>query len=68
VKGFALTLAIGVGLSMITAIFVTRTFLHFIVGSPVAHRLNLFASDIPERQARATRRGDALPAIEGEPR
>jgi preprotein translocase subunit SecD len=31
VKGFALTLAIGVGVSMFTAIVVTRTFLHTVL-------------------------------------
>jgi preprotein translocase subunit SecD len=33
VKGFALTLAIGVGVSMFTAIVATRTFLHAFLGS-----------------------------------
>jgi preprotein translocase subunit SecD len=32
IKGFSLTLAIGVLVSMFTAIFVTRTFLHFVIG------------------------------------
>jgi preprotein translocase subunit SecD len=32
IKGFSLTLAIGVLVSLFTAIFVTRTFLHFIIG------------------------------------
>ncbi|HWO93161.1 MAG TPA: protein translocase subunit SecD [Dehalococcoidia bacterium] len=49
VKGFAITLAIGVLVSMITAIVVTRTFLHAVIGTPLARRLGLFASDIPER-------------------
>ena len=42
VMGFALTLAIGVTLSMFTAIFVTRTFLRLFVGTPLAGRLSLF--------------------------
>lgn len=42
VKGFALTLAIGVALSMFTAIFVTRTFLRLFVGTRLAGRLSLF--------------------------
>jgi len=33
IRGFALTLFIGVALSMLTAIIITRTFLRFIVGS-----------------------------------
>jgi preprotein translocase subunit SecD len=39
VSGFALTLVIGVALSMFTAIVVTRTFLRLIVGSRVATNL-----------------------------
>jgi len=35
VMGFALTLAIGVIISFITAVFVTRTFLRLFVGSPL---------------------------------
>ena len=42
VMGFALTLAIGVALSMFTAIFVTRTFLRLFVGTRLAGRLSLF--------------------------
>jgi len=42
VMGFALTLAIGVTLSMFTAIFVTRTFLRLFVGTRLAGRLSLF--------------------------
>lgn len=43
VQGFALTLAIGVGLSMLTALFVSRRILHIFVGTPLARRLNLFS-------------------------
>jgi len=35
VRGFAVTLLIGVALSMFTAIAVTRTFLRLIIGSQV---------------------------------
>jgi len=42
VMGFALTLAIGVALSMFTAIFVTRTFLRLFVGTRLTGRLWLF--------------------------
>ena len=42
VMGFALTLAIGVSLSMFTAIVVTRTFLRLFVGTRFAQNLGLF--------------------------
>jgi preprotein translocase subunit SecD len=39
VRGFALTLSIGVALSMFTAIIITRTFLRLIIGSQVVTNL-----------------------------
>jgi preprotein translocase subunit SecD len=48
VKGFALTLALGVLVSMFSAIIVTRTFLHMLVGTPVMRHLWLFGSDVEE--------------------
>jgi preprotein translocase subunit SecD len=42
VTGFALTLFIGVAVSMFTAIVVTRTFLRLFVGSKTAKRISLF--------------------------
>jgi len=42
VKGFALTLFIGVAVSMFTAIFVTRTFLRLFVGTGLAQRSSFF--------------------------
>ncbi len=42
VMGFALTLFIGVAVSMFTAILVTRTFLRLFVGSRLAKRVSLF--------------------------
>jgi len=42
VQGFALTLAIGIALSMFTAIVITRTFLRLFVGTTLANRLGLF--------------------------
>lgn len=42
VQGFALTLAIGVGISMLSAIVVTRTFLRVIGSSGMADRQSLF--------------------------
>ncbi|KAA0240957.1 MAG: protein translocase subunit SecD [Chloroflexi bacterium CFX7] len=45
VKGFALTLAIGVGVSMFSAITVTRTFLKMVVGTPLARNHWLFNAE-----------------------
>jgi preprotein translocase subunit SecD len=42
VRGFALTLFIGVALSMFTAIVVTRTFLRLIIGSGVGKNLSAY--------------------------
>ncbi|MHB9035345.1 MAG: protein translocase subunit SecD [Armatimonadota bacterium] len=42
VQSFALTLLIGVAISMFTAITVTRTFLHLLVGAEWAQNPNLF--------------------------
>ncbi len=42
VTGFALTLFIGVAISMITAITVTRTFLRLFIGSRLAQKTSLF--------------------------
>lgn len=42
VTGFALTLFIGVALSMITAITVTRTFLRMFIGTSLAQKTSLF--------------------------
>ena len=44
VMGFALTLAIGVSLSMFTAILVTRTFLRLFVGTRFENNLGLFGA------------------------
>lgn len=45
VKGFALTLFIGVAVSMFTAIVVTRTLLRLFVGSRLTKRTSLFSAD-----------------------
>ncbi len=45
VQGFALTLGLGVLVSMLTAIIVTRTLLRAIVGTPIAGRTALFSVD-----------------------
>jgi preprotein translocase subunit SecD len=55
VKGFALTLALGVLVSMFSAIFVTRTFLRALIGTNVMQHLWLFGHDVEEaRGPRAT--------------
>ncbi|UCC16276.1 MAG: protein translocase subunit SecD [Dehalococcoidales bacterium] len=43
VQGFALTLAIGVIASMLTAIIVTRTLLRLFVGTSLAHKIRFFS-------------------------
>ncbi len=53
VRGFAITLFIGVALSMFTAIVVTRTFLRLITGSRVA--TNLAAYGVSSQIARNTK-------------
>ena len=58
VKGFALTLALGVLVSMFSAITVTRTFLQILVGTPVMRHLWLFGSDVEEARR-------AVPATSG---
>ena len=45
VKGFALTLFIGVAVSMFTAIVVTRTLLRLFVGTRMAKKTSLFSAD-----------------------
>lgn len=55
VKGFALTLAIGVGVSMFSAITVTRTFLHMIIGTRLAKNRWLFNADEVKRKPAAGR-------------
>ena len=55
VQGFAITLAIGVGISMFSAITVSRTLLRILALSPVGKRLGLFlpsgARDLPQQPA-----------------
>jgi preprotein translocase subunit SecD len=55
VQGFALTLGIGVLVSMFSAIVVTRTFLRLLVGTPLARNMSLFAPDL--RISRVTAAG-----------
>jgi len=53
VQGFALTLAVGVAISMFSAITVTRTFLKMVVGSPLAKKSWLFNADESPRSVAA---------------
>ena len=46
VVGFATTLAIGVGVSMLSAIVVTRNFLRFFTGAQMARRRTWFGSEV----------------------
>jgi preprotein translocase subunit SecD len=46
VKGFAFTLAIGVLVSMFSAIVVTRTFLRLTIGTPLAQHLGWWVADV----------------------
>ena len=57
VQSFAVTLAIGVGVSMFSAIIVSRTFLRLLATTPLRTRLELFVpsggADLPQEQPRA---------------
>ncbi|OAI44477.1 hypothetical protein AYO38_02110 [bacterium SCGC AG-212-C10] len=59
VKGFALTLAVGVLISMFSAITVTRTFLKMIVGTRLAKNHWLFNAD-EQKHTRLPSRGGAI--------
>ncbi|MCH8920620.1 MAG: protein translocase subunit SecD [Chloroflexi bacterium] len=71
VQGFAITLGIGVLVSMFTALTVTRTFLRLLVRSPLARNMALFgvepeeagigaaaAGSVPDGLPRRARRGE----------
>jgi preprotein translocase subunit SecD len=51
VQGFALTLGIGVIVSMFSAIFVTRTFLRMLIGTGAARKITLFTSESGDQNA-----------------
>jgi preprotein translocase subunit SecD len=59
VQGFALTLAIGVGISMFSAITVTRTFLKMLLGTPLAKNHFLFNAEETKRTTVAARAAGA---------
>lgn len=63
IKGFALTLAVGVIVSLFSAITVTRSFLRVATGTPLRRYLWLWTDDKPETQSRSR----ALPDMMGAP-
>ncbi|MHB8514296.1 MAG: protein translocase subunit SecD [Dehalococcoidia bacterium] len=62
IKGFALTLAIGVVISLFSAITVTRSFLRLALATPLARRLWLWTDDKPDYDERTAA---ALAPVEG---
>ena len=52
-KGFALTLGIGVALSLFSAVIITRTFIRLLVGTNVADNLPLFGIGRPAQTSNA---------------
>jgi preprotein translocase subunit SecD len=61
VKGFALTLAIGVLISMFSAILVTRTFLRVVISIPAARRPVLWVSQAGSKGDGGSREPATLP-------
>lgn len=55
IKGFALTLAIGVVISMFSAITVTRTLLRMAIATPLVRKLWLWTDDRPDSGTPTTR-------------
>ncbi len=60
IKGFSLTLAIGVIISLFSAITVTRTFLQVAIATPLRRALWLWTDEPPEREAPARPERTAL--------
>jgi preprotein translocase subunit SecD len=67
VKGFALTLGIGVLVSMFSAITVTRTFLRLTIGTPLARRLTWWVPDIAAVRVPSAGTAASTPGTEGMP-
>ena len=57
IKGFALTLAIGVIISLFSAITVTRSFLRLAIATPLARPLWLWTDDKPDAETPMSTRG-----------
>ena len=49
ITGFAITLAIGVALSMFTVLFISRNFMQLLVFTPVGRKLDLFSPEGVQR-------------------
>jgi preprotein translocase subunit SecD len=62
VKGFALTLALGVLISMFSAILVTRTFLRIVVSIPAARKPALWVSQVGMKGDSGSREPASLPS------
>ena len=62
VKGFALTLALGVLISMFSAILVTRTFLRIVVSIPAARKTVLWVSQVGTKGDGGSREPASLPS------
>lgn len=67
VKGFALTLGIGVLMSMFSAITVTRTFLRLTIGTPLARRASWWVPDVAALQVPSVATAGSIPGAEGTP-
>jgi preprotein translocase subunit SecD len=65
IKGFALTLAIGVVVSLFSAITVTRTLLNMAIATPLARRLWLWTDDRPEEFLAPGQTSPAVAPLEG---
>ncbi|TAK62786.1 MAG: protein translocase subunit SecD [Dehalococcoidia bacterium] len=63
IKGFSLTLAIGVIISLFSAITVTRTFLRLAMSTPLARPLWLWTDDTPDAETPMSTQG--VPGMEG---
>jgi preprotein translocase subunit SecD len=62
VKGFALTLAIGVLISMFSAILVTRTFLRVVISIPAARKPVLWVAQVGDKGDSGPREPASLPS------
>lgn len=67
VKGFALTLGIGVLVSMFSAITVTRTFMRLTIGTPLARRVSWWVPDMSVFRVPSAAAAGPLPSVEGTP-
>ncbi|HEX8967469.1 MAG TPA: hypothetical protein VF937_06300, partial [Chloroflexota bacterium] len=65
IMGFALVLAIGVVVSLFSAIFVTRTFLEILLSQSWAHSSRLFGMRIAQHQIGGAAAPPRRPAVAG---